>query len=103
MTGLSLASHQVAASIRVFGTSRTKVSTTPASASAARAARNPSVKRLGATLRMDAPFGVDPLGYAQTLVSHLTADEDATGALLVIYTDENRTDNPRPYSEYVEA
>lgn len=59
--------------------------------------------RLGATLRMDAPFGADPLDYAQTLVSYLTADEAATGSILAIYTDENSSDNPRPYSEHVAA
>lgn len=60
-------------------------------------------KKLGATLRVDAPFGQDPVGYAQTIVSYLTADEAATGSLLVIYTDENTTENPRPYSEHVQA
>jgi hypothetical protein len=60
-------------------------------------------KKLGATLRMDAPFGLDPVTYAQTLVSYLTADTAATASLLVIYTDENTAENPRPYSEHVQA
>ncbi|MFC4398289.1 DUF4192 domain-containing protein [Arthrobacter sedimenti] len=60
-------------------------------------------KKLGATLRVDAPFGQDPVGYAQTIVSYLTADEAATGSLLVIYTDEKTTDGDRPYSGHVEA
>ena len=59
--------------------------------------------RLCAALRMDAPFGADPLAHAQTLVSYLTADEAATGSILVIYTDENSSDNPRSYSEHVAA
>ena len=59
--------------------------------------------RLGATLRMDAPFDADPVGYAQTLVSYLTADEAATGSILVIYTDDNSSGNPRPYSDHVAA
>ena len=60
-------------------------------------------KKLGATLRVDTPFGQDPVGYAQTIVSYLTADEAATGSLLVIYTDEKTTDGDRPYSGHVEA
>lgn len=60
-------------------------------------------KKLGATLRVDAPFGQDPVGYAQTIVSYLTADEAATGSLLVIYTDEKTTDRDRPYAGHVEA
>ena len=59
--------------------------------------------KLGATLRMDAPFGLEPVAYAQTVVSYLTADESATGSLLVIYTDEDTAENPRPYSEHVDA
>ena len=59
--------------------------------------------KLGATLRVDAPFWQDPVGYAQTIVSYLTADEAATGSLLVIYTDEDTAGNPRPYAGHVEA
>lgn len=36
------------------------------------------------------------------LVPSLTADEAATGTILVIYT-ETSTDNQRPHSEYVQA
>jgi hypothetical protein len=57
--------------------------------------------RLGATLRMEAPFDADPVDYAQTAVSYLTADEDATGSTLVIYTDENSPNIPRSYSGHV--
>ena len=57
--------------------------------------------RLGATLRMDAPCGTDPLAYARTLVSHLTPDQAATGSILGIYTDENSSNIPRSYSEHV--
>ncbi|MBT2568975.1 DUF4192 domain-containing protein [Arthrobacter sp. ISL-85] len=60
-------------------------------------------KQLGATLRVDAPFGQDPVGYAQTIVSYLTADEAATGALLVIYTDETTRDGSSPYAGHVQA
>ncbi|MDJ0460062.1 DUF4192 domain-containing protein [Arthrobacter sp. NQ7] len=59
--------------------------------------------KLGATLRLDAPFQQDPVAFAQTVVSYLTADEAATGSLLVIYTDEDTTDDPRPYSGHVQA
>lgn len=59
--------------------------------------------KLGATLRMDAPAFADPVAYAQTLVSYLTADEAATGSILVIYTDENTAADQRPYSKHVEA
>ncbi|ADX75232.1 hypothetical protein Asphe3_41670 (plasmid) [Pseudarthrobacter phenanthrenivorans Sphe3] len=59
--------------------------------------------KLGATLRVDAPFGQDPVAYAQTIVSYLTADEAATGSLLVIYTDETTTDGTHPYARHVEA
>ena len=60
-------------------------------------------KQLGATLRVDAPFEQDPVAYAQTVVSYLTADEAASGSLLVIYTDESATGDPRPYAGHVEA
>lgn len=60
-------------------------------------------KQLGATLRVDAPYRQEPVDFAQTVVSYLTADEKATASLLVIYTDENTAENPRPYSEYVRA
>lgn len=59
--------------------------------------------KLGATLRVDAPFGQDPVGYAQTIVSYLTADEAATGSLLVIYTDEKTPNDSRPYAGHVQA
>ncbi len=59
--------------------------------------------KLGATLRVDAPFGQDPAGYAQTIVSYLTADEAATGSLLAIYTDETTNDGGSPYAGHVEA
>ena len=59
--------------------------------------------KIGATLRVDAPFGLEPANFAQTTVSYLTADEAATGSLLVIYTDENTPGKPQPYSDHVEA
>ncbi|MGX5717490.1 DUF4192 domain-containing protein [Arthrobacter sp. MAHUQ-56] len=59
--------------------------------------------KLGATLRVDAPFGQDQVGYAQTIVSYLTADEAATGSLLVIYTDETTGNGGRPYAGHVQA
>lgn len=60
-------------------------------------------KKLGATLRVDAPFGLEPVAFAQTLVSYLTADAAATGTVLVIYTDETTSGNQRPYSDHVQA
>jgi len=59
--------------------------------------------KLGATLRVDAPFDADPVAYAQTLVSYLCSDEAATGSILVIYTDENTSADQRPYSAHVRA
>lgn len=59
--------------------------------------------RLGATLRMDAPFGTDPLAFDRTAVSYLTADEAVTGSVLVIFTDENSSNIRRSYSEHVAA
>lgn len=59
--------------------------------------------RLGSTLRRDAPFGTDPLAYARTPVSYLAPEEAVTGSALVIYTDENSSDNPRPCSGHVAA
>jgi hypothetical protein len=59
--------------------------------------------KLGATLRVDAPFDADPVAYAQTLVSYLCSDEAATGSILVIYTDENTSADQRPYSAHVQA
>lgn len=59
--------------------------------------------KIGATLRVDAPFGLEPVAFAQTLVSYLTADEAATGSILVIYTDENPGRGQRPYSGHVQA
>ena len=59
--------------------------------------------KLGATLRVDAPYRVDARTYAQNIVSYLTADEAATGALLVIYSNQNTATDPRPFSEHVKA
>ena len=59
--------------------------------------------KIGATLRVDAPLGLEPANFAQTTVSYLTADEAATGSLLVIYTDEKTSDGGRPYSGHVET
>lgn len=38
-------------------------------------------KRLGATPRVDAPAEAAPADYAQTLVTDLCADENATGII----------------------
>ena len=59
--------------------------------------------QLGATLRMDTPCGTDPLAYARTPVSCITPDEAATGSILAICTDENRSNIPRSDSEHVAA
>lgn len=58
---------------------------------------------LGATLRIDAPLCFEPKAFAQTVVSYATADEAATGTLLVIYTDEDATPGTRPFAEHVQA
>lgn len=60
-------------------------------------------KRLGATLRVDAPAEAVPADYAQSLVTYLCADENATAAILVIYTDETGADGGRPYRDHVDA
>jgi hypothetical protein len=59
--------------------------------------------QLGATLRMDAPCGTDPLAYARAPVSCITPDEPATGSMLAIYAGENRSNIPRSYSEHFAA
>jgi hypothetical protein len=59
--------------------------------------------RLGAGLRVDAPFGTNPLACARTLVGHLTPDEAATGSVLVVGADENSSHYRRSYSEHVAA
>ncbi len=58
---------------------------------------------LGATLRLDAPAAVAPRDYARRAVSYLTADTEATGALLVAYTDDPGTNGQRPFHPYTEA
>jgi hypothetical protein len=60
-------------------------------------------KRLGATLRIDAPAEAVPLDYAQTLTTHLAADENATATLLVIYSNETAPGGGAPYRDHVDA
>ena len=59
--------------------------------------------KLGATLRLDAPEEVSPADYAQATVSYLAADDDATAALLVVYSDETGDAGQRPYGAHIEA
>ncbi|MHA7283794.1 DUF4192 domain-containing protein [Arthrobacter sp. TMS2-4] len=58
-----------------------------------------SGRRLGATLRVDLPdAGVDPLGFADGVLSFLQGDADADGTFIVVYTQERwerRTPAPR--------
>lgn len=58
-------------------------------------------KRLGATLRIDAPTTGEPADYARRIVSHLAADEKATATLLAVYADTD--EHPNPYLAHLEA
>lgn len=58
-------------------------------------------KRLGATLRIDAPSTGEPADYARRVVNYLTADEKATAALLAVYADTD--EHPNPYLAHLEA
>lgn len=51
-------------------------------------------KRLGATLRIDAPTTTDPRSYATRVVHYLAADEKATEVLLAVYMDADEHPNP---------
>lgn len=58
-------------------------------------------KRLGATLRIDAPTTGEPADYARRVVNYLAADEKATAALLAVYADTD--EHPNPYLAHLEA
>jgi hypothetical protein len=58
-------------------------------------------KRLGATLRIDAPVAAEPRDYAQRVVSYLAADTKATASLLAVYADTD--DHPNPHLAHLEA
>jgi hypothetical protein len=58
-------------------------------------------KRLGATLRIDAPTTGEPADYARRVVTYLAADEKATAALLAVYADTD--EHPNPYLAHLEA
>ncbi|WP_211880030.1 DUF4192 domain-containing protein [Pseudarthrobacter albicanus] len=60
-------------------------------------------KKLGATLRVDAPSNAAPKDYAQALVTYLAADDAATATVLAIYTNETGPDGARPYAAHVQA
>lgn len=44
--------------------------------------------KLGATLRVDAPSTSEPFAFAHAMRDYLGVDMTATGALLVIYTEQ---------------
>lgn len=58
---------------------------------------------LGATLRVDAPMGADPAGFAQTVTSFATQDETATATYVIVYTGETGQDDRFPYAAHVAA
>jgi hypothetical protein len=58
-------------------------------------------KRLGATLRIDAPTTTDPRSYATRVAHYLAADEKATAALLAVYMDAD--EHPNPHIGHLEA
>jgi hypothetical protein len=58
-------------------------------------------KRLGATLRIDAPTTGEPADYARRVVTYLAADEKATGVLLAVYMDAD--EHPNPHIGHLEA
>lgn len=56
--------------------------------------------KLGATLRVDVPFG-HPVGeFASMIVGYMLSDKEANGAIFAIYTD---AEGEQPHSAYVEA
>lgn len=60
-------------------------------------------KRLGATLRIDAPQDTEPALFAQAVQGYLSNDVAADGVLLVVYTDQTTIDGTKPYSQYAAA
>lgn len=54
--------------------------------------------RLGATLRVNIPTGMEPAVVVAQIVDSLRHDEDATGTLVAVYTDAAGT---HPHSAYV--
>lgn len=56
--------------------------------------------RLGATLRVDVPFG-HPVGeFASMIVGYMLSDKEADGAIFALYTD---AEGEQPHRAYVEA
>lgn len=60
-------------------------------------------KRLGATLRIDAPQDAEPELFAQAVLGYLSNDVAADGVLLVVYTDQTTIGGTKPYSRYAAA
>lgn len=58
---------------------------------------------LGATLRVDAPMGADPAGFAQTVTSFATQDETATATYVIVYTGDTGQDETFPYAAHIAA
>ncbi|MDF9279099.1 DUF4192 domain-containing protein [Arthrobacter sp. EH-1B-1] len=61
-------------------------------------------KRVGATLRLDAPGDeVSPAQYTATVQHYLAHDREADGVLFIAYTDRVTIDGTKPYSEHSTA
>ena len=60
-------------------------------------------KRLGATLRIDAPQQGDPAEFALMVLGYLSHDVDADGVLFIAYTDQPTIDGIKPFSDYAHA
>ncbi|UOD83374.1 DUF4192 domain-containing protein [Paenarthrobacter ureafaciens] len=58
---------------------------------------------LGATLRVDAPMGADPTGFAQTVTTFATQDETATATYVIVYTGDTGQDETFPYAAHIAA
>lgn len=57
-------------------------------------------KRLGATLRIDAPQHGDPAEFALMVLGYLSHDVDADAVLFIAYTDQPTTDGIKPFSDH---
>lgn len=60
-------------------------------------------KRLGATLRIDAPRQGDPAEFARVVLGYLSHDKNADGVLFIAYTDLPTLDGTKPFSDHAHA
>lgn len=60
-------------------------------------------KRLGATLRIDAPQDADPVQTAAIVQGYLSHDAAADGVLFIAYTDRPTVGGTKPYSDHANA